>query len=1071
METRLIVRNPRDTVRRSRHGVRLSSKAASGDLFEDANRLWKEGRFAEAERAYREILEQKPNSAWALYRLGELKKRAGDLKAADEMMGRALALNPSLAQSGTNAPFWQRFKFANDLLEQRNQIAAERIFRELLAQDIDCAPVLAKLGRIEGEHGRIQEALAFYDRAICSDGSYVWGHIGRAEMLDAAGDLDAAMRVLQCVLERDPGMALAQDRLRALRQRRRVEMEGVALRHWPATARRDGAADGPRVAVVGWCLAHNPVGRAMILADLAKSCGPCEIVGPIFPSYGDDLWPPLRDGARNIDIHGFVAPSFQAFMEGAIRLVNARPAEVAWVSKPRLPGLLIGFLYKLIHGASLIVDIDDDELAFVKAEGALTLDEFLQEQTQSDWREPHARRWTQLAVSMAASADAVTVCNPVLQRRFGGTVIRHARDARQFDEARARRDAVRGEFGFAPDDKVVLFLGTPRRHKGVLDVAEALRTLGDKNAVFAIIGTVLDKELRKELEAFEGVRIKLFPDQPYARLAEMNAMADVVCVLQDPDDPISQSQTPAKLTDAIATGTAVLATAVPPMLDLMEGAGIAAVQGGKLAQALRGALGGDAQAGTRRAFFRRELSTEVNAARAREVIDAARAKNAPLPDDAMRLFAHIDASMPGSLPRDCAYAAKGAFHMGPRVGKLTSLKDGVNLVFFWKQNDSALYGRRQDMLLQQFAALPQVRRILHIDAPISADALNALASTGSASSQGRLVAANTLARFLGTADDERIVRRTFVHRGKETQLLGRELAPVEAFPNAVEAWLKELDMTSNLLAWVCPVVRGFPEVQQRLGFSFIASDVIDDQRQWPMQPAWRLQLEKNYRQTFKQTDVSFANCAPVAEWLSKEGLRPLVVPNGMDVRAGAESWDVPAALKSLPRPIVGYCGSLSHRIDWDLIEAVSVARPNWSIVLIGEPAKDDRYRQVVSRPNVHALGVLQYETALRHVAAFDVAMIPHMASALSEHMNPLKLYVYRGVGVGVVSAAIANLDDLADDIRIAKSPEDFVAKLEEAIADRRARGRVYPSAAAMQACSWQSRAARIWERLEEVFAG
>ncbi len=1041
-------------------------------MFEDANRLWKEGRFAEAERAYHGILEQKPNSAWAIYRLGEAKQRAGDLKGADALFERALALNPSLAEGHAASAFWQRFKFANDLLEQRNQIAAERIFRELLAQDVDCAPVLAKLGRIEGEHGRIQEALALYDRAIRADGSYVWGHVGRAEMLDAMGDLEGAAQVLQGVLEREPNMTLAQDRLRVLRQRQRMETDGVSLRHWPATAPAAQLNEGPRIAVIGWCLAHNPVGRAMILADLAKSCGPCEIVGPIFPSYGDDLWPPLREGARDVAIHGYVAPSFAAFMEGAIRLVSARPAQVAWVSKPRLPGLLIGFLYKLIHGASLIVDVDDDELAFVHADNALRLEEFLQDPAQSDWRDPHGKRWTQLAVSMAAFADAITVCNPVLQRKFGGTVIRHARDARLFDEARAKRDALRAEFGFTPADKVVLFLGTPRRHKGVLDVAQALRTLGDKSAVFAIIGTVLDKELRKELDGFEDVRIRLFPDQPYARLAEMNAMADVVCVLQNPADPISQSQTPAKLTDAIATGTAVLATAVPPMLDLMEGAKITAVGHGGLAEALRGALAGtdEAVAQARHDFFRRELSTEVNALRAREAIEAARARNAPLADDVARLFAHIDASMPGSLPPDCADAAKGAFHTGPRVGALTTLDEGVNLVFFWKQNDSALYGRRQDMLLAQFASLPQVRRILHIDAPISADALGGLASTAPPSSQGRLVAANTLARFLGTADDERVARRAFVYRGKETQLLGRELMPAEAFPNAVEAWLKELDMTSNVLAWVCPVVRGFPEVQKRLGFSFVAADVIDDQRQWPMQPAWRLQLEKNYRQTFAETDAAFANCAPVAEWLSKEGLQPLVVPNGMDVRADADGWEVPAALKALPRPIVGYCGSLSHRIDWDLIEAVSAARPGWSIVLIGEPAKDERYRQVVTRANVHALGVLPYESALRHVAAFDAAMIPHMDSALSEHMNPLKLYVYRGLGVPVVSAAIANLDDLADDIRIAASPEAFVAKLEEALADRRARGRVYPSAAVMRACSWQSRAERIWRRLEEAFA-
>ncbi len=53
----------------------------------------------------------------------------------------------------------------------------------------------------------------------------------------------------------------------------------------------------------------------------------------------------------------------------------------------------------------------------------------------------------------------------------------------------------------------------------MLDVARALREVGDPNAVFCIVGTVLDKELKKELESFPGVRIALHPDQPYSRLA------------------------------------------------------------------------------------------------------------------------------------------------------------------------------------------------------------------------------------------------------------------------------------------------------------------------------------------------------------------------------------------------------------------------------------------------------------------------------------------------------------------------------------------------------------------------
>src|SRR6185503_15476930 len=102
-----------------------------------------------------------------------------------------------------------------------------------------------------------------------------------------------------------------------------------------------------------------------------------------------------------------------------------------------------------------------------------------------------------------------------------------------------------------------------------------------------------------------------------------------------------------------------------------------------------------------------------------------------------------------------------------------NLRSGVNLVFFWKQNDSGVYGRRSGMLLQQLAAMPNINKILHIDAPISVDSLNALTNAKDKQGQSRFVMSNTINRFLEVSDDNRVKRRSFIYRGKESQLLGR----------------------------------------------------------------------------------------------------------------------------------------------------------------------------------------------------------------------------------------------------------------------------------------------------------
>ena len=47
----------------------------------------------------------------------------------------------------------------------------------------------------------------------------------------------------------------------------------------------------------------------------------------------------------------------------------------------------------------------------------------------------------------------------------------------------------------------------------------------------------------------------------------------------------------------------------------------------------------------------------------------------------------------------------------------------VNVVMFWKQNDSELYGRRSDMVAKYLASRGDVGKVLVLDAPIDSDAL------------------------------------------------------------------------------------------------------------------------------------------------------------------------------------------------------------------------------------------------------------------------------------------------------------------------------------------------------------
>ena len=83
-------------------------------------------------------------------------------------------------------------------------------------------------------------------------------------------------------------------------------------------------------------------------------------------------------------------------------------------------------------------------------------------------------------------------------------------------------------------------------------------------------------------------------------------------------------------------------------------------------------------------------------------------------------------------------------------------------------------------------------------------------------------------------------------------------------------------------------------------------------------------------------------------------------------------------------------------------------------------------------------------------------------------MNPLKIYVYRSLGLPVVSTPVPNADDLADEVGFAASSASFVAEIDRRLAVRRERGRIYP--ARRDDLTWRSRMETIFQAIDTVSA-
>jgi glycosyltransferase involved in cell wall biosynthesis len=160
------------------------------------------------------------------------------------------------------------------------------------------------------------------------------------------------------------------------------------------------------------------------------------------------------------------------------------------------------------------------------------------------------------------------VSNAELQKKYGGTIFPHVKDERKFDPALYDRDSVRAKFGFTPEDKVVLFVGTPRLHKGVIETAEALEKIGNPRYKLCVMGTISNDYLNARLKQVKGDHVRLFKNQPYSDLPANLRIGDLVCLLQDPKNDVARYQMPAKFTDALAMEIPILATDVPPLANL-----------------------------------------------------------------------------------------------------------------------------------------------------------------------------------------------------------------------------------------------------------------------------------------------------------------------------------------------------------------------------------------------------------------------------------------------------------------------------------------------------------------------
>jgi glycosyltransferase involved in cell wall biosynthesis len=142
----------------------------------------------------------------------------------------------------------------------------------------------------------------------------------------------------------------------------------------------------------------------------------------------------------------------------------------------------------------------------------------------------------------------------------------------------------------------------------------------------------------------------------------------------------------------------------------------------------------------------------------------------------------------------------------------------------------------------------------------------------------------------------------------------------------------------------------------------------------------------------------------------------------------------PADIAHLPRPYLGYIGSLEDRVDWRLMDRLSAAFPHASIVVIGrvQPDVKEPWQKAcalfLSRGNVHTLGWRPQESLPAYYQAFDLTLIPYnIDHPFNRSCNPTKIMDAMGSGRPIVASAIPECRLHAERFCVEETPTEFIA--------------------------------------------
>jgi glycosyltransferase involved in cell wall biosynthesis len=225
-------------------------------------------------------------------------------------------------------------------------------------------------------------------------------------------------------------------------------------------------------------------------------------------------------------------------------------------------------------------------------------------------------------------------------------------------------------------------------------------------------------------------------------------------------------------------------------------------------------------------------------------------------------------------------------------------------------------------------------------------------------------------------------------------------------------------------------------------------------------------IEREERYILSKADAVFASSQLLYDRIKQKREQAYLIPNAAEVEHFAQAVNVeltmPADLKNLKKPLIGYVGTVAEWHDMELISFAAKTRADFEFVFIGPIGENADIGECGELSNIHFLGGKPYEMLPSYLQHVDVCILPFRTGDFAASIDPVKAYEYLAAGKPVVATDMPELRKFGRMIKIAGDESHFVKLLDESLGEiKSGRHNPFTVSGMMKDHSWESRAGEI----------